>query len=159
MGITGFAKFDGGDVVSFPLTELGPDRLVHPITAQLPMQGTRKMELWFRGSDVYGCVAYDSNFGANYRFDLQHAPTADSPVISFETDWSETQSGPIHAGDASDRPLRSRSPEPLLGLDARQRRVGDHRLLRSRRRRGPYVRGEQAKWRHVARGGSSDHRR
>lgn len=99
-GITGFAKFDDGDVLSFPVTDLGADRIVHPITAQIPMQGTRKMELWFQNSDVFGCVAYDSNFNANYRFDLQSAPTAESPVIAFETDWSETQSGAIHAGDA-----------------------------------------------------------
>lgn len=98
-GITGFAKFDGGDVVSFAVTEL-VDHVVRPVTAQIPMQGTRKMELWFQNSDVFGCVAYDSNFNANYRFDLQTPPTGDSPVVSFETDWTESQSAAIHAGDA-----------------------------------------------------------
>lgn len=99
-GITGFAKFDGGEVLSFPLTDLGPDGIVKPIVAQIPMQGIRRMELWFQNSDVYGCVAYDSNFNANYTFDLQSAPAGDSPVVSFDLDFRETQSAQIHAGDA-----------------------------------------------------------
>lgn len=97
-GITGFVKFDDGTVQSFALTELA-DHTVHGVPATFTMKGQR-MELWFQNSDVFGCVAYDSNFNANYVFDLQTAPQGESPVVSFELDWSETQSGPIHAGDA-----------------------------------------------------------
>lgn len=41
----------------------------------LPFAGTLK--LWFQNTDVFGCSAWDSNYGANYSFSI--APPANAP--------------------------------------------------------------------------------
>ena len=41
----------------------------------LPFAGT--LQLWFQNTDVFGCSAWDSNYGANYSFSI--APPANAP--------------------------------------------------------------------------------
>lgn len=41
----------------------------------LPFAGT--LQLWFENSDVFGCTAWDSHYGANYSFPI--APPANAP--------------------------------------------------------------------------------
>jgi len=96
-GVTGFAQFDGGQPTSFALSRIAGGEVV-PVVAELELPaGAHHVALWFQNANKWGCVAYDSNDSANYGFDLEaHDGTE---VVAFEADWSETQSGPIHAGD------------------------------------------------------------
>ena len=43
-----------------------------PLRLDVP-SGATSVELWFQNSDNTGCVAWDSRFGQNYRFDVQPA--------------------------------------------------------------------------------------
>jgi hypothetical protein len=65
----------------------------------LPFAGT--LQIWFQNSDAFGCNAWDSDYGANYRFTV--APPANAPG------W---------VGDASYLLDRATCPGPCYG-DAR----------------------------------------
>lgn len=97
-GTSGFASFDGGAPVAFEVSRL-VNGVVKPVTAQLEIPaGTSSAEFWFSSTNIWGCNAYDSNMGANYKFAVHHS--AGGAVLSFDADWSESQSEAIHAGDA-----------------------------------------------------------
>jgi len=97
-GITGFAQFDGGDLETFGVSRLDGGTVV-PVVAGLAIPaGARHVAMWFQISNKWGCVAYDSNTSANYQFDIE-APDSNEVVLSFDADWSETQSGALHGGD------------------------------------------------------------
>lgn len=96
-GVTGWAQFDDGSQVSFAVSQLVDGR-AEPVDAELELPAsTSHVAIWFEVGDIYGCHAYDSNEGANYAFDVdRHGLGA---VLAFGADWSQTQSGPVHAGD------------------------------------------------------------
>lgn len=60
------------------------------------------IEIWFLNSDAYGCSDWDSNFEANYRFEVSQ-PAAVA-TATFGADWNESVDTPIVQGG-------------LLGLD------------------------------------------
>jgi hypothetical protein len=96
-GVTGFASFDGGAPKSFAVSRLDGGHTV-PVKAELALApGAHQVAMWFQISNKWGCVSYDSNFNANYTFDVQ-AASAEPVVLAFDTDWNETQSAPIHGG-------------------------------------------------------------
>ncbi len=96
-GITGYAQFDDGEPRAFALSRLSGGTVV-PVEAELPFPASaRHVAMWFQVSNKWGCVAYDSNMNANYGFDIEGHDG--SVVLAFDGDWSETQSGPIQAGD------------------------------------------------------------
>jgi hypothetical protein len=96
-GITGFASFDGGPATAFAVSRLDGGHVV-PVTAELAMPATaHSVAMWFQISNKWGCVAYDSNFNANYSFDI--AAGGDPVVLAFDHDWNETQSAALHGGD------------------------------------------------------------
>lgn len=94
-GIGGFASFDGGQPVAFELSRLvdGTAVAVEP-ELRIP-HGAERVEIWFLNSDRFGCNAYDSNDGANYAFDIE--ANDDVAVLSFDGDYSESQSGEVVA--------------------------------------------------------------
>ena len=65
-------RFDGGAAASASLTATPSDseRVQAPARIAAPA-GARTMELWFENHDRTGCQTWDSDFGANYTFDLQ----------------------------------------------------------------------------------------
>jgi uncharacterized protein YraI len=96
-GVTGFVSFDGGEPRSFPVSRLDGGRVV-PVAAELELPATAKgAAFWFQINNRWGCVAYDSNLDANYRFELGRPER--TSVLAFEADFSETQSDAIRAGD------------------------------------------------------------
>jgi len=95
-GVGGFASFDGGEPVTFALSRLDGG-VVKPITADLEIPaGTESVQFWFSINNRWGCVAYDSNENANYAYDVAASP--EGAVLSFDADYSESQSGALHAG-------------------------------------------------------------
>lgn len=95
-GVSGYASFDGGAPVTFALSRL-EGGVVKPVTADLEIPASAAtVELWFAINNRWGCIAYDSNENANYAYDI--APSARGPVLSFDADFSESQSGALHAG-------------------------------------------------------------
>ncbi|HUS30925.1 MAG TPA: DUF6209 family protein [Kofleriaceae bacterium] len=97
-GASGYASFDGKAPVTFGVSQLVGD-VVKPSAAELEIPaGTHSVELWFASNNIWGCIAYDSNMNANYQFDVDASSTG--AVLSFDSDFSETQSDAIHAGDS-----------------------------------------------------------
>ena len=95
--IGGWVQFDDGEPKSFALTRLEDGRAV-PLEAEIdvPSSATRAA-FWFTNNNRWGCNAYDSNEGANYVFEVEQR--ADTAVLAFDADWSESQSQAITAGD------------------------------------------------------------
>jgi uncharacterized protein YraI len=96
-GVTGYASFDGGEPQTFAVSQLESGR-VKPVVAsvEIPASATN-VAMWFAINNRWGCIAYDSNENANYTFAIKR--TASGAVLAFETDWTESQSDAIHAGD------------------------------------------------------------
>jgi hypothetical protein len=63
-GVTGFWRLNAGEPRSFALSDNGA-----PVTATLSLPAAPgTLELWFQNNNRWGCNAYDSAYGANYRF-------------------------------------------------------------------------------------------
>ncbi|GMV38762.1 MAG: hypothetical protein AMXMBFR64_04780 [Myxococcales bacterium] len=86
----------GGQSASLELTEGAAGALTKP-QVSVP-QGATSVELWFSNSDTTGCVAWDSNFGANYSFPV--APAGNTPQVGWAGDWDFVKVGkqPQHLG-------------------------------------------------------------
>jgi hypothetical protein len=96
-GVGGFAQFDDGTTAAFAVSELQGGHVV-PVIADLEIPAAAtQVELWFQITNVWGCTAYDSNDSANYHFAIEHHGT--DAVLAFDADFSESQSGALHAGD------------------------------------------------------------
>lgn len=102
--ITAFARFSpGGTIVSrdlftYATTDTGPD--YHSwvrTTPQLDIpEGTTQVELWFQNASGFDtpCERWDSNFEANYRFDV----AAHFGELLFQADWHNVLSGDVARG-------------------------------------------------------------
>lgn len=97
-GTTAHVKI-GETVKEYALSRLANGRVV-PVEPELQLPSTAtSIELWFSTTNRWGCIAYDSNEGANYRFDV--APRAGAgAVLAFDADFSESQSADVTAGDS-----------------------------------------------------------
>jgi hypothetical protein len=64
--IAAYARFlPGGEVQSGAVAK-------QPLVVKVPA-GATEVELWFNNTDNTGCVAWDSRYGENYRFDVSSA--------------------------------------------------------------------------------------
>jgi hypothetical protein len=67
--ITGYWKIGGGDVHSFEAGGFSPSGgSAQPILA---LDQSGDLQIWFQNNNLWGCNAYDSNFGSNYHFAVQ----------------------------------------------------------------------------------------
>jgi hypothetical protein len=96
-GATGYASFDGGTPKTFAVSRI-EDGVTTASNAEIEVPASaHSVQLWFSSSNTWGCIAYDSNEGANYEFDVESQPGA--TVLSFDADYTQSQSGEIHGGD------------------------------------------------------------
>lgn len=98
-GLTGFWRVNGGEVGSFPVVmHSAPPEPVF----EVPEAG--ELELWFSNTDVYGCVDWDSDWGANYRFPVASGGVAPGWLGAADVVLSRAtcDGGPC---DADRRPL------------------------------------------------------
>lgn len=72
--ITGYWRIDGGPVRSFAAGGLAAGGGADP---GFTLDASGDLELWFQNTSRWGCSAYDSNLGQNYRFAV--APAAHEP--------------------------------------------------------------------------------
>lgn len=69
--LTVFWRIDGGEVHQVPVVMAGAE-----VEAWLDLDRAGALEVWFSNNDVFGCIAWDSDYGANYRFDVLPAGQA-----------------------------------------------------------------------------------
>lgn len=98
-GISGSYRIGGANPAGFPIAGL-MEPVGNKVTIDLPRTGD--LEIWFTNTSKYGCVAYDSNYGRNYHFNVELPANAPgfvgnaSVVISRETcnglacDWNRS---------------------------------------------------------------------
>lgn len=64
-------RFDGGPVATAMLTQAqGQQQVAVPAVLFAP-SGASEVEMWFENQSYFACQAWDSQFGANYKFDLE----------------------------------------------------------------------------------------
>ena len=98
-GVTAFVKDASGAVTSVPMSGLSDGMLTGNFTA--PSSGP--VEIWFRASrpaveNQPDCVAWDSDYGRNYRFE----PRAYDPAVAkfAAGDWAPSIEGSVKKGGA-----------------------------------------------------------
>lgn len=84
--ITGYWQLNGGPVQSFEAGGLSPSNGTQEPVFELTEAG--ELALWFQVTNRWGCTAWDSKFGKNYRFEVLPAPTA-----RFLANWDEVVEG------------------------------------------------------------------
>ncbi len=90
--ITGHAQLNGGPVQSFWVAGHSPTPNPAPPSITLPAGQGGDLALWFEVTSLYGCQAWDSNYGNNHHFNVGH------PSIAFLADWSEAVRGTLKSG-------------------------------------------------------------
>jgi hypothetical protein len=73
--ITGYWKIGAGEVHSFEAGGFSPSSgTSEPVLA---LDASGDLQIWFQNNNLWGCNAYDSDFGKNYHFAVQ--PAANEP--------------------------------------------------------------------------------
>lgn len=93
--ISAMVSVDGGDFRAYEVTEVrGSDRVTKD--AIIDVGHGQGVELYFYVSNRWGCIAYDSNEGANYWFEVE--PAGEATTLTFAADWQTYVDGPLTAG-------------------------------------------------------------
>lgn len=93
--ITGYFAVDGGEARTFEVTRAeGAERVA--VDALLDIPRGRDLAMWFSVNNRWGCVAWDSNYGENYRVALE-IPAAEA-VIAFGAGGDVSTEGELVAG-------------------------------------------------------------
>lgn len=67
--ITGYYQVNGGSVQSFWVA--GFSSVPTPPAPSIPLTTAGALTVWFQVTNIWGCSAYDSDYGANYHFNIQ----------------------------------------------------------------------------------------
>ena len=90
-------RFDDGTELDLPLTGGDEASGQRTGTFTIPADAAGPLEIWLWSDRGDGCIEYDSNFGANHRFEVfAWTPT----VATFAADGRESVDGPLVAGTA-----------------------------------------------------------
>ncbi len=93
--ITGYAAADGGEPVTFEVTQVeGDDRVAADALIEVPRGDD--LALWFSVTNRWGCIAWDSNYGENYHVAVS-TPAAEA-VLDFAADGTVKAQGDLVAG-------------------------------------------------------------
>ena len=68
--VTGYYQVDGGSVKTLSVARADGGNLV-PSDPEVTVPRGSEIALWFEATNRYGCHAYDSENGANYRYDIE----------------------------------------------------------------------------------------
>ncbi|XXF78232.1 DUF6209 family protein [Myxococcaceae bacterium GXIMD 01537] len=90
--ITGFYSVNGGAAQSFWVAGHSPDPNPPAPALVLPAGESGDVAVWFQVTSLYGCSAYDSNYGDNFHFNVG------APSLQFNADFSEVARGTLKAG-------------------------------------------------------------
>ncbi len=95
--ITAFYQVNGGSVGTVTVAGAGLANASPPATFVVPAAGD--LAMWFQVSDAWGCMAYDSSFGANYHFQVAAAGNAPGWMgnASSLIDRATCDNGPCYA--------------------------------------------------------------
>lgn len=95
-----FLAIDGAAPLALDMIEGRGTLFPYAVPRSVVIPDGKSLEIWFKASDVKGCVQWDSNQGQNYVYTIQRFD--EMPVLSFHADWQVEQTGEIKTG----QPLR-----------------------------------------------------
>ncbi len=75
--VTAFYRWDGGEVATTYAAGFTSDPSAPPAGIDLDRSG--QLEVWFQNTNRWGCNAYDSNYGQNYKFNVEVAIAGNEP--------------------------------------------------------------------------------
>lgn len=99
-----------------------------PATVPVPTDGAQQVAVWFETTSISGCHQWDSNYGANYVFDLARAPQwIGNAVNRLTRDTSDPCAGgvPAASGATFDTWVRQRAAITNLCFEVYQPGVTD----------------------------------
>ena len=89
--ITGHYSLAGGPVGSFEAGGYSPSGGTQAPAIPLASSGT--LQVWFEITSAWGCQAWDSDYGRNFRFQVEKPAR-----LSFNADYNVTAEGTLRAG-------------------------------------------------------------
>lgn len=130
--ITGYASVNGGPATSFPVAGFSPSGQPLPGSTTLQLSEQGELQVWFHISNVWGCSAWDSDYGRNFRFAVasKHSNPADW-VGNLRVNISRTGGGcpssvPLQNGTFNfDTWARSRAVDTMLCFEVWEPTVTD----------------------------------
>jgi hypothetical protein len=127
-------RIDGGAVVTQSIA--GHEAFPGAHEVELSIDGPGTLELWFESTSVSGCHEWDSNFGANYVFQVDDDPGAPDWMGNATSAITRSSSCGGTACDGDRRPLdqgfrydtwaRQRALVRVLAFDVWEPGVTDH---------------------------------
>ncbi|MBT8495925.1 MAG: hypothetical protein KJO07_22970 [Deltaproteobacteria bacterium] len=93
-GITGFVVVQDEVVDTFAVTEIR-DGETEAVDVDVVVPAADVMEIYFQIVDVFGCTAFDSDFGKNYHFAIDSAEPTARGRIDFGVDGPPEVSGEL----------------------------------------------------------------
>ena len=95
--ITGYHSLNGAPPTAFYAAGFSP--LTVPEESVIPLDQPGDLEIWFQNTSIWGCSAYDSNFGTNFHFLVGDVGSAPDPgaeaTIRFDADGAPTLEGAL----------------------------------------------------------------
>lgn len=130
--ITGFASLNGAPATSFPVAGFSPDGKPLPTSTPIPLAEQGELQVWFQITNIWGCSAWDSDYGRNFRFAVatKHPNPADW-VGKLRVNISRTGGGCASARTLQngtfrfDTWARSRAVDTMLCFEAWEPSVTD----------------------------------
>ncbi|MEO6771911.1 MAG: DUF6209 family protein [Kofleriaceae bacterium] len=119
--ITAWVKFLPGNQLTAVSVRDGAPAIAVPTDA-------RQAEVWFETTSVYGCHAFDSNFGSNYTFDAMLAPQwiGNGTTLLTRDDSAPCGGGPVTSGFTYDTWVRQRATITNTCVEVYQPGMTDH---------------------------------
>ncbi|HYX39104.1 MAG TPA: DUF6209 family protein [Oligoflexus sp.] len=94
--IQAFLSIDGKAPVALDMIEGQGTLFPSAAARQVTIPDGQRLDIWFKASDVTGCVQWDSNHSQNYTFPIYRLDHV--PVLSFHDNWTTEQQGELRAG-------------------------------------------------------------
>lgn len=94
--VQAFLAIDGEAPLALDLIEGRGTQFPYAVPLSVIIPDGKRLDVWFKASDVNGCVQWDSNSSQNYSFAITRLE--DIPVISFYDNWKIEQKGVLKAG-------------------------------------------------------------
>lgn len=110
--ITGYHSLDGAPPTSFYVA--GFSAVVDPPEPIIDLDRPGDLAVWFQNTSIWGCSAYDSNFGTNFHFQIGEPSPPPDPAaeatVRFGADFTTVVDGALRRGG---RLLVDYAPERL----------------------------------------------
>jgi hypothetical protein len=94
--VQAFLAIDGQAPLVIDLIEGRGTLFPYAVPGRVLIPDGRRLDIWFKASDVTGCVQWDSNHNQNYSYTIHHID--EIPLLTFNANWQIEQTGELKIG-------------------------------------------------------------